>query len=88
MNIDIDVLLNSVLDTVVIPALDGEYVSSVQRFRDFVLQSRIARGRDDGVVEVGLHRRGRCTCIEDLRVDAERTANIRLLLGRMEISGV
>ena len=42
LNVNVDVLLNAVLDAVVIPSLDGEDVSSVQRRRDLVLQSRIA----------------------------------------------
>ena len=82
LNVNVDVLLNAVLDAVVIPSLNGEDVSSVQRSCDLVLQGRIARGGDHGVVEVRLHRRDRFRVEEDLCVEVEPTAYVRLTLRR------
>lgn len=82
LDIDVDVLLNPVLDAVVIPSLDGEDVSSVERSCDLVLQGRIGRGGDNRVVEVGLHRRDRFRVEKDLCVEVESTAHVRLILRR------
>lgn len=85
LNVNVDVLLNAVLDAIVIPFLDGEDVGSIERSCDLVLQGRIARGGDNRVVEVGLHRRDRFRVEKDLCVEVESTAYVRLTLRRNDV---
>lgn len=76
LNVNVNVLLNTVLDAGVVPSLDGEDVTSIQRSCDLVLQSRIAGGGDNRIVEVRFHPRDRFRVEQNLRVEVESAAHI------------